>query len=117
MVSIDARSPHKIFEIGCVVEKEHTEYPTTSTKHCLGLLRADTSAGFNEINEDISALLFYLNIEYTLKALEDRRFINGRCAAIMISNRQWGLLGELHPSVLENWHIEMPCAVAEMDII
>jgi len=115
-VSAQALYPHKIFEIGCVVKKEHKEYLTTSTKHCLGLLRADTAAGFNEINEDVSALLFYLNVEYTLKALEDGRFIQGRCAAIMINNRQWGLLGELHPGVLQNWHIEMPCAVAEMDI-
>ena len=55
-------------------------------------------------------------MEYTLKAVQDRRFIHGRCAAIMINNQECGLLGELHPQVLENWHVEMPCAAAEMDI-
>jgi len=115
-VSAHALYPHKIFEIGCVVQKENKDYLPTSTKHYAGLLRADNVAGFNEINEDVSALLFYLNVEYTLKAVQDRRFIQGRCAAIMINNQQWGILGELNPEVLENWHIEMPCAAAEIDI-
>jgi phenylalanyl-tRNA synthetase beta chain len=27
-----------------------------------------------------------------------------------------GLVGEVHPAVLENWGIQMPCAVAEIEL-
>jgi len=30
--------------------------------------------------------------------------------------REGEIMGELHPMILENWNIEMPCAVAEIDI-
>ena len=115
-VSAHALYPHKIFEIGCVVQKEIHERLTTSTKHFLGMLMADTVAGFNEINAHVSAALFYLDVEFSLKAIRDARFIDGRCTAIHINNKLFGIMGELHPGILENWHIGMPCAVAEMDI-
>jgi phenylalanyl-tRNA synthetase beta chain len=115
-VSAHALYPHKIFEIGCVVQKEFGKVLTTSTKHYLGMLMADTAAGFNEINAHLSAVLYYMNLKCTLKPVYDPRFIDGRCAALMMNNHPYGILGEIHPEVLENWHIEMPCSAAEMDI-
>jgi phenylalanyl-tRNA synthetase beta chain len=116
-VSAHGLYPHKIFEIGCVVQKEtHAQNLAAKTKYYLGMLMADTSAGFNEINAHVSALLFYLNIEFSLKDIQDARFIDGRCTAIFIKNQSIGIMGELHPKILEDWHIGMPCAAAEIDI-
>jgi phenylalanyl-tRNA synthetase beta chain len=27
-----------------------------------------------------------------------------------------GVMGELHPAILENWGIQMPCTAAEIDL-
>jgi len=115
-VSAHALYPHKIFEIGCIVHKETGNGTAASTEHFIGMMLADTVAGFNEINTHISALLYYMNLKHRLKPVRDPRFIDGRCAAIVLNNQPFGILGEIHPEVLENWHVEMPCAVAEMDI-
>ena len=50
------------------------------------------------------------------KPAQDKRFIAGRCVEILINNQRCGIMGELHPVILENWNIEMPCAVAKIDI-
>ncbi|KAB3529809.1 phenylalanine--tRNA ligase subunit beta [Alkaliphilus serpentinus] len=39
----------------------------------------------------------------------------GRCANLMIHDRVAGVLGELHPSVLENYDIHKKCYCAELD--
>jgi phenylalanyl-tRNA synthetase beta chain len=46
--------------------------------------------------------------------MEDPRFIPGRCARIMIGGKDAGIFGEIHPAVLENWGIQMPCGGAEI---
>ncbi len=60
--------------------------------------------------------MFYLSAGYTLKESDDPRFIRGRCAAIMCGGRKVGIMGEIHPQVLENWGIQMPCAACEVNL-
>jgi len=43
-------------------------------------------------------------------------FIPGRVAKILIGNKDAGLIGELHPKVLENWQLIMPVSVFEIDV-
>ena len=46
----------------------------------------------------------------------DSRFIPGRAASVMYRGRPIGVFGELHPEVLENWGLTMPCTAGELDI-
>ena len=77
---------------------------------------ADKEAGFNDMNSHVSALFYYVAREYRLEEADDPRFIKGRCARILFGNTEVGILGEIHPVVLENWNIQMPCVVAEIDL-
>ena len=115
-LSRNAAYPHRIFEIGCVAIKDASDLSGTVTKHNIGILLADAVAGFNEINTHISALMFYLNAEPSMIPAQDQRFIEGRCVDIHIHGHKCGIMGELHPRILENWSIDMPCAAAEIDI-
>jgi len=40
--------------------------------------------------------------------------MDGRVAHIMIDDKPVGLIGELHPEVLERWQITMPCSAFEL---
>ena len=64
----------------------------------------------------VEAVFYYLNIEFESAECDDPRFISGRCAAIVIDGERAGVYGEVHPSVLENWGVQMPCAAAEVDL-
>ncbi|HEQ71830.1 MAG TPA: phenylalanine--tRNA ligase subunit beta [Spirochaetia bacterium] len=115
-VSGNAVYPHKIFEVGKIVRRKAGENYGSVTRNALGLLAADRGVGFNEINAVVSALLFYLSREYRLSPLDDARFIKGRSAVITSGRETVGVMGELHPAVLENWGVQMPCIALEIDL-
>jgi phenylalanyl-tRNA synthetase beta chain len=115
-VSGNAAYPHFVFEVGKVAWIDPDQNYGTRTVNSLGLLAADKDAGFNLIYSHLTALMFYLSREFTIREIEDPRFIPGRTAAVMAGDRKIGVFGELHPAVLSNWGITMPCAGGELDL-
>ncbi len=115
-VSSNAVYPHRIFEIGKAAYADGSEPSGTSTKNYLAFLQAERGSGFNQIASQISGLLYYLSREYSLKDVQDSRFIPGRAAEVICAGKTAGIFGEVHPQVLENWGIQMPCSVCEIDL-
>jgi phenylalanyl-tRNA synthetase beta chain len=115
-VSANAVYPHRIFEIGKVAFQDASDPSGCATRNTLGVLWADRTAGLNEVTPVVSALSYYLLREVELRPADDPRFIEGRAAEILCGGRRVGLLGEIHPEVLGNWGIVMPCACAEIDL-
>lgn len=115
-VSAHAVYPHAIFEVGKVAFLEPEENSGTRTRDYLGFLMADGDADFNRITSHVSALFYYLSREYQLEERQDPRFIPGRCASILIGGKAIGVLGEIHPVVLEKWGIQVPSIACELDI-
>ena len=112
--------PHHIFEVGKYLEYDSSRNYGTRTVHGLGFLSADRAADFNLVNSHVSALFYYISRDYRLEAYDDPRFIPGRCAAIFAAvdgeDVQVGVFGEVHPQVLENFGIGMPCSACEVDL-
>jgi len=115
-VSGNAVYPHKIFETGKIAIKDNKENYGVITINSLGFLSADKDAGFNLVNSQLSAIMFYISADYTLVEAEDDRFIKGRCAQIISKGKNAGIIGEINPLVLENWGIGAPCAVCEVNL-
>jgi phenylalanyl-tRNA synthetase beta chain len=42
--------------------------------------------------------------------------VPGRCGALLYHDRRIGIIGEIHPAVLDAWGIQMPCAALELDL-
>lgn len=114
--SANAVYPHKIFEIGKIAFIDEAENSGTRTVQSLGFLTASSSANFNGAASEVSTILYYLDHEYTVQETSDPRFIPGRQAGIMVNGRQAGIFGEIHPQVLENWQIGVPCVAGEIDL-
>ena len=114
--SANAIFPHKIFEIGKVAYICSEENTGTRTRQCLGFLTAANNANFNSAASEVSALLYYLDHKYEVSESSDPRFISGRQAAIIVNGKQVGIFGEIHPAVLENWSISVPCVAGELDL-
>jgi phenylalanyl-tRNA synthetase beta chain len=144
-VSGHAAYPHRIFELGKVAFKdrgpagetgfagkpvsagetgftgsdtiEGTGGSTgTRTRQYLGFVHAGSEANFNTAAAQLQTLFYYLSREYTVEACDDSRFIPGRAAAIRYRGVPIGVFGEIHPQVLENWGLAVPCTAAEIDI-
>jgi len=108
--------PHKIFEIGKVAFLDESENTGTKTIQSLGFMTACNNANFNDLASEVSTLLYLLDHKYDVKEVDDPRFIPGRQAAIMLNGKQIGVFGEVHPQVLENWGIGVPCVAGEVDV-
>ena len=108
--------PHKIFEIGKVAFLCDEEVTGTRTRQSIGFLTAAGDANFNTAASEVATLLHFLDHQYTVTEANDPRFIPGRQANIMVQDKVVGIFGELHPAVLENWAITVPCVAGELDI-
>jgi phenylalanyl-tRNA synthetase beta chain len=60
--------------------------------------------------------MYYLGGTFQLEPAVHPSFIEGRVGKVLSGGREIGLIGELHPQVLENWQIAMPCAVFELNL-
>lgn len=119
-VSAHSPYPHRICELGKVVIKNNTENYGSQTNTNMGFLIADSTIGFTDINSILAAIFYYINIEkWHLELLHDSRFIEGRSGKIMRTMPkgqcvQVGVFGEIHPRVLDNFNITMPCVAGEI---
>ncbi len=114
--SANAVYPHKIFETGKIAFLCEEENTGTKTIQSLGFLTASGDANFNTAASEVATLLHFLNQEYVVAEANDPRFIPGRQASIMKDGKSIGIFGEVHPQVLENWQITVPCVAGEVNL-
>ncbi|HIP89336.1 MAG TPA: phenylalanine--tRNA ligase subunit beta, partial [Thermococcus paralvinellae] len=67
-----------------------------------------------EAKEILDSVMRHLGIEYELEETEHGSFIPGRVGKVIVNGKEIGIIGEIHPQVLENWGIEMPVAAFEI---
>jgi phenylalanyl-tRNA synthetase beta chain len=116
--SISGRSvfPHKIFEVGKIAFLDDSEIYLSKSRQFAGFLHAGTDANFNTAAAELQTLFYYLSREYDVEESSDPRFIPGRVAAIIYKGNPIGVFGEIHPEVLENWGVTVPCTAGEIDL-
>lgn len=108
--------PHRLFEVGEVVATDPDSEVGSRTVLRLGSLIAHASANFSEVHSCLDLLLFYLNYPYSLEPIDHPSFLEGRAGRILSEDRPVGLIGELHPEVLEQWQVTMPAVVFELEV-
>ncbi len=105
--------PQKIFEQGLTaalkggksLEQEKISFVSTHTK-----------ADYTEMKQVIDFIFRMLQIDYSIEETKHESFIPGRTAKIIVHNKEIGILGELHPQVLNNWNLETPAAACELNL-
>jgi len=106
--------PHRIFEAGETAVTDVNAPEGTRTLLKLASLIAHPAANFSELHSCLDLLMYYLGGVYQLEPTSHPSFIGGRVGKIVTGGRDLGLIGELHPGVLANWQIAMPCTVFEL---
>lgn len=119
--------PIKVFEISdVVVTSDKKDVGAQNKRHLCALFSGHTS-GFEVIHGLLDTIMIALNVpwkgnnssaarSYELKPSNDPAFFTGRCADICVNNEKVGVLGTVHPQVLENYGIPFPCAAVEIFI-
>jgi phenylalanyl-tRNA synthetase beta chain len=106
--------PQKPFEVGdCIVWDENFQ-PKDVRKLCCASAHARTS--FTEMKSILHTLMSNLGFGYSMEATKNSSFLHGRAASISVQKNDIGIVGEIHPQVIENWNIENPVTAMELDI-
>jgi len=122
--------PLKVFEIADVMLKDSsTDVGSTNQRNLCAVYCAHTS-GFEVIHGLLDRIMLVNNISwkeegkeppigsfYQMKPCEDDlAFFPGRGAVVLLNGRKVGVMGVLHPNVLNNFHIPFPCSAIEISI-
>ncbi|MEM3713551.1 MAG: phenylalanine--tRNA ligase subunit beta [Nitrososphaeria archaeon] len=108
-----ATTPQKIFEIGYVaIPKEERIF----VQRNIAVGMTSFKVSFSDIKEVLMALINKIGLEIYVEPYYHPSFINGRTAIIKIGERKIGLMGEIHPKVLNNFEIEMPVVAFEITL-
>jgi len=104
--------PQKIFEIGMIFTLSNIE----GRIHLASAI-THSNTNYNEIKAVLDTLMEIIEIrDYRIKKISHPSFITGRVGLIEQNNKDIGLIGEIHPEVLLNFHLEKPVVVFEIDL-
>lgn len=112
--NVDAEYPQKLFEIGKVFSK--SEKTETGIRENESLVLAMSPSNFTMIKQHLDAIMHALSLSYSLEESEEKSFIVGRTAKIVIDKKEIGHMGEIHPNILRKYGIKMPLAVLEINL-
>ncbi len=108
--------PHRLFEAGEVAIPDFSEQLGSRTATVLGAVLAHAAAHFSEIHSCLDVLFYHLDRPYTLEPLAHPSFLPGRAGQVMSDGVALGLIGEVHPEVLERWQIGVPVVAFEVNL-
>jgi phenylalanyl-tRNA synthetase beta chain len=108
--------PHRIFEIGNTVVLDAKKETRTRDIRKLAVAISNNTVNYEELSSCLDALLRNLGLRYELKEAHHSSFIPGRSASIIINKKQVGIIGEIHPAVLNHWKLEKPVVGFEIDV-
>lgn len=108
--------PQKIFELGKVTLLDDTRETRTRDEEWLAAATTHPNAGFSEIKSALDAFFMNLGVEWQIKETAHSSFIEGRVGTVTVNGVSVGVIGEIHPLVLEAWKLENPVAAFEINM-
>ncbi len=108
--------PHMVFELGEVGILDEKEMMGSRTENRLTAVTAHPQANFSGIHSYLDLLFYYTGRDYQLRPAAHPSFMEGRVGQVIVDGVEIGIIGEIHPQVLENWQINMPCSLFEISV-
>jgi len=109
--------PQRLFEASDIIKVDLRRETKSQRRLHLAAVSAHANANYTEIRSVIDALMTNLGLKnWKIKEAKHPSFLEGRTAQICYENRKIGVLGEIHPEVLENFELENPVAAFEIDL-
>jgi phenylalanyl-tRNA synthetase beta chain len=109
--------PQKMFEVSDVIALNEESETGTERRIHAAAVSSHPTANFTEIKSVLDSLLVNLGFKNLIaKETKHPSFLDGRAATISIQNMEVGVVGEIHPEVLNNFELENPTGAFEIDL-
>jgi len=77
-------------------------------------MKIDAKANFTESKSIAEAVLRDIGIDFNIKEKNHPGFISGRCASIIVNDKEIGFFGEIHPKTIQLFELEHPIIAFEL---
>ena len=108
--------PHRLFESGDVAIPDPKHDLGSRTETVLGAMIAHATAHFSEIHSCLDVLFYHFGKDYSLEPVAHPSFLEGRAGKILVDGEALGVIGEVHPEVLERWQISVPVVAFDVNL-
>jgi len=108
--------PQRIFEIGTVFRKEPKTETGVGELTRIACASCHKDANYTEIRQYLEYLLGSFGLEWKVKKTEHPSFIPGRVGRVSVKGKNVAYVGEIHPQILDNFGIEQPVCVFELNL-
>ena len=110
--------PIKLFEISDVVRRGSTDRnENIFVNHKMfSFIMSGESITFTDTKRILTKTMKLLGYHIEIKRMNHPTFIPGRCANVVVDDKEIGFIGEVHPNVLEKFGIQMPVSACEIDL-
>ncbi len=119
--NLHKKFPQKLFDIGFVLARNNNADVLFENRLRLSICYSDINSTMTELQGIIYKLLRDTFSDETIKIKKDASLdgfsdalIKGRSGLIYHGDRKIGVIGEIHPSVLNEFKIETPVSIAEI---
>ncbi|XP_065176367.1 phenylalanine--tRNA ligase beta subunit-like [Sycon ciliatum] len=113
--------PLKLFEISDIVVRDEKSEVGAKNLRSLCAVHYGRRPGFEVMHGLLDRLMQLREVPctkdgsgYCLEASSDPTYFPGRCASVMVRGEKIGTLAVLHPDVLKNFELNLPCAVLDL---
>jgi phenylalanyl-tRNA synthetase beta chain len=103
----------KLFEVGDVVELSNNGF-RSSRKLAVAISTAETT--LTDVLVVLKSLMNMLGINYSLSRCSSDLMISGRCGEVVVRGVVIGVVGEVHPRILNYLGITLPVALLEINL-
>ncbi|MCJ7722050.1 phenylalanine--tRNA ligase subunit beta, partial [Candidatus Bathyarchaeota archaeon] len=109
--------PQRMFEVSDVIKLDDNSETYTERRIHVAAVSSHPTANFTEIKSILESLLMNLGFEnWTVKETSHPSFLQGRAATVSLDDVELGVVGEIHPEVLNNFELENPTSAFELDL-
>jgi phenylalanyl-tRNA synthetase beta chain len=109
--------PQQMFEVSDVIALDDKSETGTERKIHAAAVSSHPTANFTEIKSILDSLLINLGLKnWIAKETNHPSFLTGRAATISLEDMEVGVVGEVHPEVLNNFYLENPTGAFEIDL-
>jgi len=108
--------PQRIFEVGLCALPDRSRANRVRDSLKLAFAIIGPGAGFTEAKSILESLLANLGHSHVPEEALHPSFIEGRCSKIMVDGKELGIMGEVHPKVLESFGLGEPAVALELEL-
>ena len=108
--------PQNLFESGQVFNLDDRGETGVREETGLSIVLCGHNSDFTKIRQILDAVMRAIDVEYEVKEATHPSFIDGRFGVVNTSKEGFAFIGEISPTVLENFSLEMPVVGLEINL-